>query len=67
MIEALAATFPPFTEISAGKEIDLVIPLIVKLPVTWFPAIFVITKVAVGNFSISKKSPDVMCEMNFWL
>ena len=49
------------------KEIDLVIPLIVKLPVTWFPAIFVITKVAVGNFSISKKSPDVMCEMNFWL
>jgi hypothetical protein len=64
---AFAETLPPLTAISAGKVIDFVIPFTVKLPVTWFPATFVITKVAVGNFSTSKKSPEVMCPMNFWL
>ena len=64
---ALAVTLPPFTALSAGKVIDLVIPLTVKLPVTWFPATLVMTKEAVGNFSTSKKSPEVMCPMNFWL
>ena len=64
---AFAFNFPPLTEISAGKVIDFVMPFTVKLPVTWLPATLVITKVAVGNFSTSKKSPEVMCPMNFWL
>ena len=57
ILPAKAETVPSaFTEIVAGKVTGLVIPLMVKLPVTLLPATLVITKVEVGYFAVQKKS-----------
>ena len=57
---ATAVRLLPFTAKVAGNESALVMPLMVKLPLTVsLPAAgvtLVITKLAVGNFSTPKKS-----------